>query len=194
MKRPLLFILMFLIFGILISIYITNIYIKIILFLIIFILSLYFSKIYKIKFPRYLIIFTFIGYFLVLLNSTSYYINEKDTVNIIGYVKTIEKSSNDKYKFKVSTTHINNKSKNLNILVYNDTLSNIKLGSKISVDGKIYYPNKKSNPNAYNEELNFKIDKINYKLYANNIKILKHNKFKVYLSNLKDNICNIYDR
>ena len=193
MKRPLLFILMFLIFGILISIYITNIYIKIILFLIIFILSLYFSKIYKIKFPRYLIIFTFIGYFLVLLNSTSYYINEKDTVNIIGYVKTIEKSSNDKYKFKVSTTHINNKSKNLNILVYNDTLSNIKLGSKISVDGKIYYPNKKSNPNAYNEELNFKIDKINYKLYANIIKMLKHNKFKVYLSNLKDNICNIYD-
>lgn len=192
MKRPLLFVLIFFILGIL-CYFMFNIYIKLIFFLLLLFLSLYFSKIYKIKFPKYLILFTLLAYFLSYFNSLSYPLKEKEEINITGNVKTIEKTSNDKYKIKVSTKSINNENKKLNILVYTDYLYNVKIGSKIYASGTIYYPNKKSNPNSYNEQLNFKIDNIDYKLYADNINVLGQNKFKLYLSNLKDNICKIYD-
>lgn len=197
MKRPLLFILTFLILGILIAFYITNLYIIIILFLIILFLSLYISKIYKIKFPRYLILFSLIGFSLIHINNKPYSLDEKQEITAIGYIKDISKTSNNKYKFILSTSSINineiNNKKKLNILVYTDYLNNIKVGAKVSVNGSIYYPNKKSNPNGFNEELNYKINNITYKMYANSIDILKYNKLKLYLSNLKENICNIYD-
>ncbi|WP_250277487.1 DNA internalization-related competence protein ComEC/Rec2 [[Clostridium] colinum] len=192
MKRPLLFILIFLILGILIGNFING-FLVIVLFFVLLLISLYLSKLYKIKFPKYLILFTLLGYYLIYLNNTTYNLKEKDKINAIGYVKNIENTSNNKYKFILKTVSINNKNENLNILVYTDNLNNIKYGAKISINGTIYYPNKKSNPNSYDEELNFKINDITYKMYAENINILKYNKFKLYLSNLKDNICNIYD-
>ncbi len=193
MKRPLLFILTFFVFGILISYFILNIYIKIILFFIILILSLYISKIYKLNFPKYLIIFSLLGYILIPLNNISYSLKEKDEINTIGYVKNIEKTSNDKYKIKLSTKYINNKYKKMNILVYTEHLYDIKIGAKVSIDGAIYYPNKQSNPNGYDEELNYKINNITYKMYADKIEVLGYNKFMLYLSSFKEDICNIYD-
>ncbi|WP_317367425.1 DNA internalization-related competence protein ComEC/Rec2 [uncultured Tyzzerella sp.] len=127
------------------------------------------------------------------INNVPYSLNEKEEIHTIGYIKNIEKTSNNKYKFKLTTKYINNSYKKLNILVYTDSINNIKIGAKVSINGTIYYPNKKSTPNGYDEELNYKIDNIKYKMYANKIEILKYNKLKLYLSNLKDNIGNIYD-
>ncbi len=193
MKRPLLFILTFLIFGILIYYFLSKIYIKFILFFVLLFLSLYLSKIYKLKFPKYLVLFSLLGYFLMYLNNIPYTLSENQEINAIGYVNSIEKTSNNKYKLKISTKYINGNTKKLNILVYTDNLHNIKVGAKVDTKGVVYYPNKKSNNTSYDEELNFKIDNITYKMYANKIEVLKYNKIKTYLYNLKENICNIYD-
>lgn len=193
MKRPLLFILTFLIFGILIYYFLSNIYIKFILFFVLLFLSLYLSKIYRLKFPKYLVLFSLLGYFLMYLNNMPYTLSENQEINAIGYVNSIEKTSNNKYKLKISTKYINDNTKKLNILVYTDNLHNIKVGAKVDTKGVIYYPNKKSNNTSYDEELNFKIDNITYKMYANKIEVLKYNKIKTYLYTLKENICNIYD-
>lgn len=193
MKRPLLFILTFLIFGILIYYFLSKIYIKFILFFVLLFLSLYLSKIYKLKFPKYLVLFSLLGYFLMYLNNIPYTLSENQEINAIGYVNSIEKTSNNKYKIKISTKYINGNTKKLNILVYTDNLHNIKVGAKVDTKGVVYYPNKKSNNTSYDEELNFKIDNITYKVYANKIEVLKYNKIKTYLYNLKENICNIYD-
>lgn len=193
MKKPLLFILTFLIFGILIYYFLSNIYIKFILFFVLLFLSLYLSKIYRLKFPKYLVLFSLLGYFLMYLNNMPYTLSENQEINAIGYVNSIEKTSNNKYKLKISTKYINDNTKKLNILVYTDNLHNIKVGAKVDTKGVIYYPNKKSNNTSYDEELNFKIDNITYKMYANKIEVLKYNKIKTYLYTLKENICNIYD-
>ncbi len=193
MKRPLLFILTFLIFGILIYYFLSKIYIKFILFFVLLFLSLYLSKIYKLKFPKYLVLFSLLGYFLMYLNNIPYTLSENQEINAIGYVNSIEKTSNNKYNLKISTKYINGNTKKLNILVYTDNLHNIKVGAKVDTKGVVYYPNKKSNNTSYDEELNFKIDNITYKMYANKIEVLKYNKIKTYLYNLKENICNIYD-
>lgn len=193
MKRPLLFILTFLIFGILIYYFLSKIYIKFILFFVLLFLSLYLRKIYKLKFPKYLVLFSLLGYFLMYLNNIPYTLSENQEINAIGYVNSIEKTSNNKYKLKISTKYINGNTKKLNILVYTDNLHNIKVGAKVDTKGVVYYPNKKSNNTSYDEELNFKIDNITYKMYANKIEVLKYNKIKTYLYNLKENICNIYD-
>lgn len=193
MKRPLLFILTFLIFGILIYYFLSKIYIKFILFFVLLFLSLYLSKIYKLKFPKYLVLFSLLGYFLMYLNNIPYTLSENQEINAIGYINSIEKTSNNKYKLKISTKYINGNTKKLNILVYTDNLHNIKVGAKVDTKGVVYYPNKKSNNTSYDEELNFKIDNITYKMYANKIEVLKYNKIKTYLYNLKENICNIYD-
>ncbi len=127
------------------------------------------------------------------LNNMTYTLSENQEINAIGYVNSIEKTSNNKYKLKISTKYINDNTKKLNILVYTDNLHNIKVGAKVDTKGVIYYPNKKSNNTSYDEELNFKIDNITYKMYANKIEVLKYNKIKTYLYTLKENICNIYD-
>ena len=127
------------------------------------------------------------------LNNIPYTLSENQEINAIGYVNSIEKTSNNKYKLKISTKYINGNTKKLNILVYTDNLHNIKVGAKVDTKGVVYYPNKKSNNTSYDEELNFKIDNITYKMYANKIEVLKYNKIKTYLYNLKENICNIYD-
>ena len=98
MKRPLLFILTFLIFGILIYYFLSKIYIKFILFFVLLFLSLYLSKIYKLKFPKYLVLFSLLGYFLMYLNNIPYTLSENQEINAIGYVNSIEKTSNNKYK------------------------------------------------------------------------------------------------
>ena len=127
------------------------------------------------------------------LNNIPYTLSENQEINAIGYVNSIEKTSNNKYKLKISTKYINGNTKKLNILVYTDNLHNIKVGANVDTKGVVYYPNKKSNNTSYDEELNFKIDNITYKMYANKIEVLKYNKIKTYLYNLKENICNIYD-
>ena len=163
------------------------------LFLALLLISLYLSKIYKIKFPRFLTIFYIIGYYLVSLNNTPYNIKEKEEIQAIGYVKNIEETKNHKYKFILKTTSINDKDSFENILVYTDYLYNIEEGAKVSVKGVIYYPNKKTNYAGYNEELAFKIDKVTYKLYVDEVNVLKYNKLKSYVSHFKHNLLAIYD-
>lgn len=192
MKRPLLFILIYLIIGILSNI-LTNFTLTVIIFFILLLISLYISKFYNIKFPKFLIIFYIIGYYLVSLNNIPYNINEKEEIDVVGYVKNIEKTKNDKYKFILRTISINNKNSFENILVYTNYLYNIDEGAKVHIKGTAYYPNQKTNYAGYNEELLFKIDKITYKLYADNINVLKYNKIKSYLNKFKNNIFSIYD-
>ncbi len=127
-------------------------------------------------------------------NNYTYCLNEKEKIKAVGYVKDIEKTTNDKYKFILKTTSINNNNEKINILVYIKDIQNLKEGDKISVDGAIYYPKDKSNPNGYDEKLNFKINKLTYKLYANNISILKNDKISRYIFNFKQKIYNIYDK
>lgn len=193
MKRPLFFILIFLVLGIIINYFITNIFVLCLLFLCLILLSFYFYKIYKINFAKFLFVFSLIGYCLTSLNNTPYYLKEKENINAIGYVKNIEKTSTNKYKFILHTTKINNKKSNINILVYTQNLDNIKNGSKININGTIYYPSEKSNPSDFNEKLNFKINNIKYKMYANVTQVLKYNNINIYFDNLKQKLFEIYD-
>ncbi len=83
MKRPLLFIFIFLVLGIIGAYFIKGLFI-IFLFLILFLLSLYFSKRYKISFPRYLILFSLLGYYLIYANNYTYCLNEKEKIKAVG--------------------------------------------------------------------------------------------------------------
>lgn len=190
MKRPLLFILSFLVLGILYAYFIPNNFVFI--FVVAFCICIILYKIYKLKFCMGLWIFTIIGVFLTNLSNDTYILKDKEKVNVIGYVKNIEKTKN-KYKLYVSSKNINNENKKLNFLVYTDDIKDIKNGALVNIYGTIRYPKSKTNPNGYDESLNFKINKISYKLYAEKIQIFGYKKLPKFMYDLKNKIFSIYD-
>lgn len=204
MKRPLLFILLFLVLGILTAYFIENNIVILVIFSFIFLLSIYFLKIYRINLCKYLIIFSFIGFLLMLyaknepIKQMDIIINNKEEISIIGSIKNLQIIDKDRCKFilKVDNITLNNKTlnKRLSLMVYTEYKNGLQDGIKVNVKGNISNANKKSNPNAYDERLNYKIKNIDYKMYAKNIEMIGYNKIEYYIGKLNKNIGIIYDK
>lgn len=195
MKRPLLFILIFLIFGILS--YFINKEVIIALFLILFTFSFYLHKKYKLIFPLFLICFSFLGLTLTSYKNKQDIFQEKQNITATGYITNIEKTRSSTYKFTLNTKNITTSQKNYNkslkFKVYVNDIQNLKNGDIVTINGKIYKPTKPKNPTDYNQFLAFKINNISYKLYPDNISIVGSNKIISTLSIFKQKLSSIYD-
>lgn len=203
MKRPLLFILSFLIFGILIGIYIKNLFIICFLFIVIFSISLYFSKRYRIKACNWLWLFSILGYIVMSFNCNLSILENKilsqENINATGIIKDINQLKNGDFNVKIKVNQIRIKDEIINKSFYISSYMKydklIKVGYKINFSGKFTLGDEQRNPNQFNEQLTLKSNGIDFKVYINKYEILNlTDKFSYYIHNLTNKIGDIYDK
>lgn len=198
-KRPILFILIFYIIGI-ISKYNDETFIGLVsIALIMYIIRVYFRAPYF-----FYVIFTV--FFLLGSYRTGQsisikepYIEEiverKNRANIDGRIKQIGTTSNKNLKVTVESSLVNGNKINSKIIIYvKSNLYDIHIGDIIRIRGKIDNLEKQRNFGGYDEFLYLRSDKIQYKVYADEIKVIKknNNKINVLKSYFQENIDNIF--
>jgi len=201
MKRPTLFILLFLIFGILLGQYapygVSIVFF--IFFIIIFSFLLY--KIYKLDFVILMPIFSILG--VILLKNSLYCVDKniekvinKD-INIYGIVnERIESSNSIILYIKAEYFKYQNKSIQCdsNIYVILDDNKDAKIGEAVIIKGKISKLQNSRHFGDYDELKYLKTRGIDYKMFADSIKNgkIKYS-FNFYIKAIRDKLANIYD-
>lgn len=205
MKRPLLFIFLFLICGICIAIFTKSKFLIFLLFIILFVLAIYFKKKFELSSFNILLLFSIIGFMLTTVQFNREFspfldsIENKKEVYIEGNIKSIYKISDSKLKVLINSKYVSTLTedfkKKLNFIVYLKEDKGLQEGVRIKVKGILEKPKLPTNPNAYNEYLNYKINKTDYKLFANSYSIEGiGNKLLYYLTNLNKSLGKIFDK
>ena len=203
MKRPLLFILSFLIIGILLQVYIENIFIIIFGLIIIFVASFYLYKRYKIKYCMILPVFSILGYICMYFNTNISYLESSilnaDKIYAEGIITSITTLESGSISVKIKTKNITIEDKNINksfnITTYLDNDENLNAGQGISLEGTFVLGDKPTNPNQFNEYLYLKSNNIQFKAYIDSYEPEEiQNKFIYHISTLNKKISAIYDK
>lgn len=207
MKRPIIIILLFAIFGIQIGYHISNFYMQILLlalcFLFSYLLHIKYDSYSGYKFIKYLGLFTLL-FFVYTLNvkhksdaDVSSIIENGIDVEIYGMVKTIDISSTNRHKLlidvdKISIDEVTVK-KDIDVYTYAPLTKDLKIGDYVNISGNLAYPETNKNPNAYNESLVYKTKGIDYKMFGSSVDILSSDSFMSKINNVHQAIFKIYD-
>lgn len=211
MKRPILLILIFSIFGIQIAHNINNFYLQMLFIFGSFILSHFIYRHYYNSKPnnfmkyiiKYIILFTLV-FFVYTLNikhkedtDITNIIESNIDVEVFGVIKSIDISSSNRHKLLINIDKLYldglEVTKNLDIYTYAPLTKNLKIGDYVSVTGSLALPEINKNPNAYNENLVYKTKGIDYKMFGNKVQILKSDSFLSKINNAHQSIFDIYD-
>lgn len=202
MKRPLFFIFIFLIFGIISYLHINNIYFLLSIFIFVLFLSFYFANIYKTKYCRLFFLIYILGYFLMFFNNKignlENTILNSENITAYGVIKDFKKTKNGDFnlEIKINELEINNRKikKNFYVVSYLEGDNKIEKGYGIKFSGKFQLGKLPSNPNGFNEYINLKANNIDFKVYIKDYKILGINEpLLYYLGQLNKKIGEIYD-
>lgn len=157
-KRPLLFIFLFLVVGIILGEFVSSIFICISIVLLLFLFC-----------RNYLIIFTIIG-FVITLNAQdiNYTMPLNTPITINGTIKNV-KTKDARVSFLLKTDN------NINIMVYSKLKDSLANGNKISVKGNMHKPHLPRNKSDFNEVMFYKSHDITYKMYGDSYNILSSN-------------------
>ncbi len=204
MKRPMLFCLVFLIYGILISKYIPELFGAAIFFFGGFLVVLLMYFIYKYRPIFVLCLFLAIGFLsfkssIQPKNIRIEHLAQKDSVVFVsGFVKdaSISKSNRQKVIFKVKLLNYENTkiSANVNVVAYLKEGQNLEIGKEAALKGKISLLDGKRNDGGFDEFNYFKSRGIHYKMFVE--EAIEGNKIIILntaLVRLKNKILNIYD-
>jgi len=201
MKRPTLFILLFLIFGILLGQYVPHgvSIVFFMFFIIVFSFLLY--KIYKLNFIILMPIFSMLG--IILLKNSLYCVDKNiekvinENINIYGIVNE-RVESNDNIILYVKAEYFKYKNENnkcnSNIYVILKDNKDAKIGEAVIIKGKILKLQHSRHFGGYDELKYLKTKGIDYKIFADNITNgkIKYS-FNFYIKAVRDKISNIYD-
>ena len=124
---------------------------------------------------------------------------EKEACSLTGEVNMIvKKPSGNVYYLKDNKVTLLEGSTYLveNILVYAKDSCEYLIGNQITVSGTIYKFSKNTNPGGFNENLYYKIQNIDYKVYAKEIDLADDNysKYHFILNKIKRELINSYEK
>lgn len=202
MKRPLIFITVYFILGILIG-QINNISIIFSIFTFLIFLSYLFSKIYKIKVLNLLTFVTVFSLVLTIFNAQprskeleKIYSNN-EFVKITGNITRVDATNELTKKIVVRTNTFETDDeiikKSVNLLVYIYEPTSFYLGEEVFITGYLAKASVPKNPTDYNEKRAFQIQNIEYKIYPSYYEVTAiNNKFTYALSKVKENLSNLY--
>lgn len=203
MKRPIVFILLFYILGILIGQYAPYgaaiVFFIILLYMFSFIIYKKYNLLFIFLFP----ILSLIGIVMIQNNlkvinndiELASLNNKKLAVNGIVLSKSETKSGNYKYKIKTEKFEINDKiyRQKMHILLYCDE-ENFNVGNKIYSYGKINKLRYPVNPGGYNEFLYLKTRKIQYNFYSEKINIIGNvNNINTFINKIQNKFKYVYE-
>lgn len=202
MKRPLIFILLFFILGILIG-QVSNSFIKVTLLVLIFFIAYFFNKIYKIRTLNILAFVSIFSFTLTLFitfpksKTLEEVYSNNSLVKVTGVVKNITSSlkTTEKVIIKTKTFQVNGQTFNesVNLLVYIYSNNKIYLGEEIYLTGYLSKANTNTNPISYNEQKSFYIQNIDYKIYPINYEVTGiKNKTLYKISRAKEDLAKLY--
>lgn len=203
MKRPMVYILIFFILGIILERYLNSGIGIIICIGISYLISYLIYKKYKLIFIMlFPIIFTFgiinYKYNYTLDKDFNIFIKNKNAVEITGVISSIDKTSFGKNKIilKADSFKSDNitKTKKIKVQAFLDEEIDIDIGWKIKIEGNLYQPKKLRNPGGFNEELYLKTRKVFFKVYPKDISIIsKDFSINTMFDKLRNRISSIYE-
>lgn len=185
MRRPALFIMIYAIIGSLFGIYFNNNIIILHLFIIIVVVSnLFIVFHYKDYFFSFFMLVAII-YFFIANNSSMSEISKTDDLAVSGKPVTVEATIIDKLKkYDNSTLYViktNNITDENGMYIYKDKVNmymyidkNLTIGDVVKFNNVLRLPTPKRNDSDFNQELNYKVKNIKYKVYVSEINIIGH--------------------
>lgn len=186
MKRPIVFITIFLCFGIYANYYFQSITSMVMISVGVFLFNTYLYVVHKSKFIFLLYVFFIIGF---CISKDDKSIDLDKSYYVSGIIKDIESTSYSN-NVLIDVDNIDNEKSNINIMLITHR-NDLEIGDNISFNQKLYKIQKEENKNTY---LKYRSRNIEYKAYCEDVYISGKTKNIIYYGNLlRNQISSVYD-